>query len=92
MDRWRYLSKLKLRLFGPTSSYKVGDSVQLKDGGGMMMVIEVIEKRGLDQPLLYCQWYEEDTKATRQNLFRENMLTPFDWHQANRDTCKLIDA
>lgn len=92
MSRWHYFSRLKLRLFGPKSSYKIGDSVQLKEGGEMMMVIEVIEKRGLDQPLLYCEWYEGDTKSTRQNLFREDTLIPFDWHQANRDTCKVINA
>lgn len=79
------LSKLRLRLFGPRSKYKVGDRVQLINGKYLMVVIEVINKRGMNRSLSYCQWYEPDTKQNRTNLFPEEDLIPFDWTNANRN-------
>jgi len=80
-----HFSKLKIALFGPASNYKVGDAVQLREGGEMMIIVEVIRKRGMDQPLLYCQWSDPDNRATRHNLFREESLVHFDWHKASQE-------
>lgn len=72
-------------LFGPTSVYKVGDTVQQREGGPLMVVIEVIKKRGMSRTLIYCQWHESTPKQTRQNLFPESSLVFFDWYKANKD-------
>lgn len=78
------LKKIALWLFGPPSKFKVGDSVQLKSGDHLMIVIEVLKKRGMKQPLIHCTWYESHTKQNRCNLFLENHLIFFDWDSANK--------
>lgn len=79
------LENLRLKIFGPRSKFKVRDTVQLKQGKYLMVVIEVINKRGMKRTLLNCQWYEPDTKQNRTNLFSEVDLIPFDWYRANSD-------
>jgi uncharacterized protein YodC (DUF2158 family) len=76
------LLRIKKGLFGPPSKFKVGDTVQLKNGGYLMVVVEVCSYRNMKQCLLYCQWYESDFHRTRWNLFRESSLMPFDWYTA----------
>ena len=73
-------------LLGPVSSFKVGDTVQLRKGGDLMVVIEVIKKRGMNRPLLHCEWYELNTKQTRRNLFPEEDIELFDWYKANKSS------
>lgn len=58
-----------------------------------MVVIEVITKRNMKRPLIYCEWYESETKQTRQNLFPEEHLELFDWYSANNgpaNKCNLV--
>ncbi len=71
-------------LLGPSSAFKVGDSVQLRGDYQLMVVIEVIKKRGMKQALIHCEWYETSPKQTRKNLFPEDRLVHFDWYAAHR--------
>lgn len=73
-------------LIRPKSAFKVGDTVQLKAGGHeLMVVIEVINKRGMRRILLNCQWYELATKQTRTNLFPEEHVRPYNWDESDRE-------
>jgi uncharacterized protein YodC (DUF2158 family) len=76
----RIFYDLKSRLTGPLSRFNVGDSVQLKDGGPLMVVIEVFTSRKMPEPLIHCKWYESETKETRTNIFHESALKLFDWY------------
>jgi uncharacterized protein YodC (DUF2158 family) len=29
---------------------------------------------------LNCKWFDNETKSNRTNLFKEEQLVPFDWH------------
>ena len=71
---------LKKRLFGPRSKFKVGDSVQLHEGGHLMVVTQIFSDPAMSQPLIDCKWFESETKATRTNLFSEADLEIFDWY------------
>lgn len=79
MDSW--LHKFRIWLIGPAAHYKVGDTVQLKGTEHLMVVREVINKRTMPRAMLYCEWFESDTKQTRQNLFYEVDVTPYDWYR-----------
>lgn len=80
-----WLFKLRIWLIGPPSYFRVGDSVQLKDSDYLMVVREVINKRTMKRTLLYCEWYEPENKQTRQNLFPEEEVVPFDWYRAKEE-------
>jgi uncharacterized protein YodC (DUF2158 family) len=84
-------NKIRTRLFGPKSKFKLGDSVEIEDGGSLMVVIEVITNSHLKEPILNCKWYDEHTKSDRTNLFSESKLKPFDWHKANRRTDWVVN-
>lgn len=71
-------------LFGPTSAFKAGDCVQLRGDDQLMVVIEVINRRGMKQALIHCEWHETSPKQTRTNLFPEDRLVHFDWYAAHR--------
>jgi uncharacterized protein YodC (DUF2158 family) len=79
------LTELRKWAFGPQSDFKPGDSVELKEGGRMMQVIEVISYRNLEEPIICCKWYEPKTKETRTNIFRESKLKLFDWYNAQSE-------
>ncbi|MBL7872138.1 MAG: DUF2158 domain-containing protein [Cyclobacteriaceae bacterium] len=74
--------KIKKWLFGPTTKFKVGDTVQLKSGGYLMVIVEVCKNRNMKRCLLHCQWYESEFHRTRWNLFPESSLMYFDWYAA----------
>lgn len=62
------------------SAYDVGDMVVLKDGSGYpMLVTEVKKTKKMDEPLLYCRWFDRKTGETRFNFFPESKLKAFDW-------------
>jgi uncharacterized protein YodC (DUF2158 family) len=63
----------------PISRYTVGDVVILKDGSGYPMLITEVEKTKNKSILLYCRWYDQQTKETRHNFFTEESVAPFDW-------------
>jgi uncharacterized protein YodC (DUF2158 family) len=75
--------KIRAWIFGPKPNFKPGDSVELKDGGCLMVVIEVITNNHLKEPIINCKWYDHHTKENRTNLFGESKLKRFDWHKAN---------
>jgi uncharacterized protein YodC (DUF2158 family) len=81
--------RIKKAIFGPKSRFKRGDAVELKDGSDLMVVIEVITSRHLQQPIINCKWYESSTKITRTNLFDESKLKLFNWHMA-KNTGDLV--
>lgn len=76
------LQKIRTWLFGPPSRFNVGDSVQLLEGGDLMVVIQVHSTRGMKRPLVECKWQESSTRDVRTQLFPEDRLKLFDWYNA----------
>ena len=77
------LDQIKQKLFTRKSRFRVGESVQLNDGGHLMVVTEIFSGKKFDEPLINCKWYESDQKITRTNLFPESRLKPFNWYNPN---------
>jgi uncharacterized protein YodC (DUF2158 family) len=77
-----FLIQVRTWLFGHKSEFKKGDSVQLQEGGELMLVIDVYTNRNLSGPLVECRWYEPATKEIRTQIFQESRLKFFDWHHA----------
>ena len=75
--------KLKEKLFGCTSRFTVGDSVQLNAGSDELMVVtEIYTSRQLTEPLIACKWSVRGKSETRTCLFPESKLKHFDWTKA----------
>jgi len=57
-----------------------GDHVQTHKEGPLMIVqwIEV-DKRD-KSVILHCKWFDSETKSNRTNIFSEDELIAFDWH------------
>jgi uncharacterized protein YodC (DUF2158 family) len=69
-------------LLRPKSQFRIGDTVELKDNTGYQMVVREIHKStAKNDPLIYCQWYDRETKSTRWNLFYESQLKMLDWNE-----------
>jgi uncharacterized protein YodC (DUF2158 family) len=79
----KQMLNLRIYLFGPISKYKVGQSVELKSGSQLMIVVEVFSKREMTQPLVRCKWYDRKSDSTHTNLFLEDTLQHFDWYGHN---------
>jgi uncharacterized protein YodC (DUF2158 family) len=86
-----FLKKIVDKILGPASKFKVGDSVQLKCGGHLMVVIEVCSAQGMQHPLIHCSWYESHPQQTRCNLFPEDHLMFFDWNQSHQNNKKKVN-
>ena len=82
-------NRLKTWVAGTQSNFKRGDSVQLKEGGALMCVIEVITHPEMPEPVINCQWFDPATGATRTNLFRESRLVLFNWY-AETETKAIV--
>jgi uncharacterized protein YodC (DUF2158 family) len=67
-------------LLKPNSRFKTGDHVQSFKGGPLMIVqwIKVDKKNHVT--IVSCKWFDNETKSNRTNIFVEEDLTPFDWH------------
>jgi uncharacterized protein YodC (DUF2158 family) len=75
-----FVGKVRDFLYPPSSVFKVGDMVQLKDGTGYPMLVTEIQKtRKMTESLLYCRWFDRETQETRFNFFPESRLAHFDW-------------
>ena len=61
------------------SAYKVGDVVISKDDTGYPLLIVEIKRLKNEHVLLYCRWYDRETKETRHNFFAEEAVKPFNW-------------
>ena len=74
------LGKIRDLKFRPACRFRVGDTVKLKDGTGYPMLITEVQKtKQMKEPLLYCRWFDHQTKETRYNFFPESSLDRFDW-------------
>jgi uncharacterized protein YodC (DUF2158 family) len=67
-------------IFKPRAKFKVGESVQLIEGGHLMVVKQIIPSKKMNEPLILCGWYESETKENRTNIFPQSALKPFDWN------------
>ena len=77
--------KLKKWVTRSKPKFKLGDCVQLTDGGyDPMIVINVYDSLELNHVLIECKWFDTQSKSTRTNLFLQEQLAPFDWHGAYR--------
>jgi uncharacterized protein YodC (DUF2158 family) len=66
------------------SRYKVGDVVILKDGSGYPLLVIEVRKLKNKSILLYCRWYDRETKETRHNFYPEDAVKPFNWQVENK--------
>lgn len=74
------LKNLLQSVFGPSSRYVVGDSVQPVLGDRELMVVtKVIVGKDLD-PQVLCRWVDSKTEQSREVVFKENEIEPFDWY------------
>lgn len=74
------IGKLKGAFAGVRCNFRVGDMVEMKDGSGYpMLVTEVDQTKNMKEPLLYCRWYDRQTKETRFNFFQASKVRHFDW-------------
>lgn len=70
------------RLTKPQSRYKAGDHVQSCSGGPLMIVQWVKIDKQNNVTIVNCKWFDNATKSNRTNIFVEDDLMPFDWHNA----------
>lgn len=63
---------------GLTFKFKVGDSVQLNEGGPLMIVTAIHCSWKMPRPLIDCMWSKDNVR--RSNLFLETNLKAFDWY------------
>lgn len=74
------LKRLLQSVFGPTSRYVVGDSVQPVRGDRELMVVsKVLVGRDMN-PRVVCRWVDSKSEQNREALFEENEIQPFDWY------------
>ena len=74
-----------LSVFGPSSRFNVGDSVQPIHGEQeLMVVVEIKKEQNAQEPLVRCQWYDSDEKKNKVVVFPENQLEPFDWYHPKK--------
>lgn len=78
MEKRGLLQSIVAFMIGRKARFKVGDSVQLLNGGPLMVVKRVYRGRKMNEPLLECQWNEG--KTIRKSLFRDDQLKMFDWY------------
>lgn len=81
MSEMRAVRRLLLDLFGPTSRFEIGQGVQRIDGDELMVVIEIVNRPGLDEPHIRCQWFDSQEKVSKKQFFSENELKVFDWYR-----------
>lgn len=69
-------------VFGPSSKFVAGDSVQpVKGERELMVVAKVVLNNGFPEPQLVCRWVDSVSNESREHLFWESELTPFDWNR-----------
>jgi uncharacterized protein YodC (DUF2158 family) len=69
----------KWGVIGPKPKFKIGDSVQLI-GNDHLLVIQKIDLNIRERSLVYtCQWFDQETKTSRTNIFEEHQLKLYDW-------------
>ena len=73
--------QIKTWLLGPSSKFHIDDSVQLAEGKYIMVVVNILSKRRMKQPLIQCQWFEPETKSIKMDFFPETNLKLFDWYK-----------
>ncbi len=74
------IGKIKDLLARKPGTFRIGDMVVQRDGTGYPMLVTEIQKtRHMQEPLVYCRWFDRQTKETRFNFFPESKLMPFDW-------------
>lgn len=78
------IRKLILRVFGPASKFRVGDWVEVVDGGHLMFVTQISAKRGPDEPLIHCDWYESESNKVERRLFSEEELRLADGYHGGK--------
>jgi uncharacterized protein YodC (DUF2158 family) len=70
--------KILFELFGPTSKFSVGDSVELVQGSLLMVVIDIVPDSDTYEPLVHCEWSESEKNFRK--FFSEKDLKLIDWY------------
>lgn len=82
------IRKLRKWLIRPRSKYRIGDAVRLRGAGNdLMVVIEVWLRRGMDEPMVHCQ-FSTPNSAAESEFFPESAIEPFDWDKAHLEKQK----
>lgn len=76
------LRQILLSVFGPSSKFVEGDSVQPVAGERELMVVKrVILDRKSAEAYLLCRWTDSTTNKYREHLFAESEVEAFDWNR-----------
>lgn len=71
-----------LSVFGPSSRFVEGDTVQLVAGQRELMVVGKVVLNGKStEPQLLCRWTDSHTNEFCERLFAESEVEPFDWNR-----------
>lgn len=74
-----------MSVFGPTSRYHIGDSVQTIHGDQELMVVVGIKtERNSKESIIQCQLFDSTEKRNKEVVFSENELEPFDWYHPKK--------
>jgi hypothetical protein len=75
------MRKLLLELFGPSSAFTAGDSVEPLQGGELMVVKSI----GLDphtgEKIVHCSSFQPATATSVTKAFKETDLKLIDWYK-----------
>lgn len=74
-----------LSVFGPSSRFNIGDSVQKIHGDQELMVVVEIEKvMNNKDTLVRCKYYDAEEKTDKTVFLLEKELEPFDWYHPKK--------
>jgi uncharacterized protein YodC (DUF2158 family) len=74
---------LRYRLLGPRSRFNKGDGVELKSGGPLMVIVQILRSHTSKEPLIKCKWYDRENNCDRAGVFAESQLRLFDWYNTH---------
>lgn len=80
-NRLNRMRKLLFSLFGPSAKFEIGDSVELLEGGQLMVVTKISKEPGAEYPCIHCQWTDSGTNEIRTKIFSERELQIIDWYR-----------
>jgi hypothetical protein len=79
------MRKLLTELFGPSTAFAPGDSVEPLQGGQLMVVKSTSVDSHTNEKIVLCSSFDPVLAASVVKLFKENDLKPIDWYQRDRE-------
>jgi uncharacterized protein YodC (DUF2158 family) len=72
------------KIFVSRSFFVSGQSVQLKNGGELMVVQRIHFNKKMHEPFIECKWFDRTSQSTKTNIFPEKDLKNFDWYHTDQ--------